>query len=130
MILVDTSAWVEFFRDSAPMASLVDEALASGEAALCGPIETELRRGLLDERERKKVLPLLDGCHWLGTPENLWVEAGELGYVLRRRGVTPKTLDLLIATYALAHNAELLTLDRDFRHLRDAGIALTLVSSR
>lgn len=127
MILVDTSAWVDFFRDRAPAADLVDEALATGEAAICGPIETELRRGLLNERERRKVLPLLSGCPWLSTPENLWVEAGELGYALRRRGVTPKTLDLLIATYALAHNVAVLTLDRDFQHMREAGIDLTIL---
>jgi predicted nucleic acid-binding protein len=79
-MLIDTSAWIEFFRDVAPVASLVDEALASGEAAICGPIEIELRHGLLGQRERKKVLPLLAGCHWLAAPEDLWVEAGELGY--------------------------------------------------
>jgi predicted nucleic acid-binding protein len=130
MILIDTSAWVEFFRDRAPVASLVDEALANGEAAVCGPIETEMRRGLLNQRERRKVLPLLQGCHWLSTPENLWLEAGELGYALRRRGVTPKTFDLLIATHALAHDVALLTRDRDFRHMSDAGIAIRLIDSR
>ena len=37
-----------------------------------------------------------------------------------------KTLDLLIATYALAHGAPLLTLDKEFRSMCDAGIPLTL----
>lgn len=128
MILVDTSAWVEFFRDRGPIAGLVDEALASGEAAMCGPIETELRRGLRSGQERRKVLTLLGGCHWLSTPDDLWVEAGELGYALRRRGVTPKTLDLLIATYALAYNATLLTLDRDFRHMQKVCVELVVLS--
>jgi predicted nucleic acid-binding protein len=130
MILIDTSAWIDFFRGGDTIARSVDDALATGEAALCGPIETELRRGLQNERERRKVLPLLSGCHWLSTPENLWVEAGELGYALRRRGVTPKTFDLLIATYVLAHNTALLTLDRDFQHMRKAGIELVLLSGR
>jgi predicted nucleic acid-binding protein len=129
MILVDTSAWVEFFRDRTPVASLVDEALASGEAAICGPIETEIRRGLLNQRERRKVLSLLQGCRWLSTPENLWLEAGELGYALRRRGVSPKTFDLLIATHALAHDVVLLTRDSDFKHMRDAGVAIRLIDS-
>ncbi len=128
MILIDTSAWIDFFRGRDPCASWVDEALATGEAALCGPVEMELRRGLLNERERKKVLPLLDGCHWLSTPDNLWVEAGELGYALRRRGVTPKTLDLLIAIYAVAHQVPLLTADGDCQYMKKAGIALTVLS--
>lgn len=129
MILIDTSAWIQFFRGQEPLASWVDDALAAHDAALCGPIETELRRGLLNERERKKVLPLLSSCHWLSTPNNLWAEAGDLGYGLRRRGITPKTLDLLIATYALASDVALLTADSDFRHMQKAGIPLVLLPS-
>jgi len=124
MILIDTSAWIDFFRGKDPLASLVDEALATGEAALCGPIETELRRGLFDGRDRRKVLPLMEGCHFLRDPDHLWVEAGELGYALRRRGVTSKTLDLLIAIYAMAHDCALLTRDSDFQHMKNAGIPL------
>lgn len=127
MILVDTSAWIEFFRGRDPIAGLVDEALATNEAALCGPVMTEIRRGLLNERERKSVLPLLDACHFLASPENLWVEAGDLGFALRRRGVTPKTLDLLIAAHALGHSAGLLTIDRDFAAMQAAGVPLMLL---
>lgn len=128
MILLDTSAWIEFFRGRDPIASHVDEALATNQAALCGPIVTELRRGLRSERERKAVLPLLDGCHYLGAPDNLWAEAGDLGFALRRRGVTPKTLDLLIAAHALAHAAALLTRDRDFVVMQKAGVPLMIYS--
>lgn len=127
MILVDTSAWIEFFRGRDPWAGAVDEALATNEAALCGPIIAELRRGFLNERERAEVLPLLEACHFLRQPDELWLEAGDLGFALRRRGVTPKTLDLLIAVYALSHSASLLTLDKDFAAMRKAGVALALV---
>jgi tRNA(fMet)-specific endonuclease VapC len=126
MILIDTSAWIDFFRERDPVASAVDETLANNEAALCGPVEAELRRGLLNERERGKVLPLLDGCHLLTQPAQLWTEAGDLGFALRRRGVTPKTIDLLIATYALSHSATLLTTDKDFAAMQKAGVPLQL----
>jgi len=126
MILIDTSAWIEFFRGRDPFAGAVDEALANNEAALCGPIETELRRGLRTEREREKVLPLLDACHLLSQPAALWAEAGDLGFALRRHGVTAKTIDLLIATYALSHAAALLTTDKDFTSMQRAGVPLQL----
>jgi len=127
MILIDTSAWVEFFRGRDPMATLVDDALSANDAAICGPIETELRRGLLNERERKNFLPLLGGCHPLSEPEDLWTEAGELGFRLHRRGVTPKTLGLLIATYALSHSCAILTADRDFRLMQKAALPLLVI---
>jgi len=124
LILVDTSAWIDFFRGKGPLADRVDDALASNDAALCGPILTELRRGLRSPSERRKVIPLLDGCHLLEQPVALWEEAGELGYVLARKGVTVKTLDLLIATYALSHGVALLASDSDFAGMRNAGIPL------
>lgn len=128
MILVDTSAWIEFFRGTGPAAEQVEVALAEDEAAWCGPIATELRRGFVSAKERTKVLPLLQSCHWLAQPEALWQEAGDLGYVLRRKGLTVKTLDLLVAAYALSHGTALLAVDTDFVAMKRKGIPLQLVS--
>ena len=125
MILIDTSAWIDFFRGNGRLADSVDDALVTGEATVCGPIVTELRRGLLAS-QRKQVLHLLSGCSTLEAPAELWVEAGDLGYRLGRKGVTIKTLDLLIAVHAIFHDAELLTADTDFRRISNAGVGLRL----
>jgi predicted nucleic acid-binding protein len=125
MILVDTSAWVEFFRGRGPLAGAVESLLETNDVALCGPVITELRRGL-HPRERVKVMSLLQACHLLEQPPNLWEDAGELGFAAGRRGATVKSLDLLIAAYALSHAVPLLTKDRDFSTLRRAGIPLLL----
>jgi predicted nucleic acid-binding protein len=126
MILVDTSAWIDFFRGTAPLAGRVDELLAQNQLAICGPILTELRRGFRSVAERRRVLPLFGGCHFLEQPPLLWEEAGELGFLLGRRGRRIKSMDLLIATYALSHSVSLLTRDADFRHIRRLGIPLQL----
>lgn len=130
MILVDTSAWIDFFRGVEPLAARVDELLESGEAALCGPIVTELRRGLSSATERKTVLVLLGGCVLLPDPTMLWEHAGDLGFALRRKGKTVKTIDLLIATYAIAADVPLLTGDADFRVIAAAGVPLRLDRAR
>lgn len=127
MILIDTSAWIAFFRDRGPCAERVDRALAEGDAAICGPVLTELRRGLKTKSERAQVLLHLAGCEELSQPTKLWEEAGDLGYALARKGVTVRTLDLLIACYALAHHVSLLTIDQDFSRIRSAGVPLLLV---
>jgi len=105
----------------------VDTLLESDEAALCGPVLAEVRRGLLDARTRGEVLHLLSGCTLLSQPASLWEDAGDLGAIVRRRGSTIKTMDLLIATYALAHSTALLTTDRDFDQIEAAGVALRVV---
>lgn len=126
MILVDTSAWIEFFRGRSPVCDAVDDAIDANEAALCGPIVTELRRGFRTLAERRRVTPLLAALHQLSSPPDLWEAAGDLGFTLARKGVTVKTLDLLIATYALAHGVSVLTRDTDFVAIQRAGVGLTL----
>lgn len=127
MILIDTSAWIEFFRGKSSTSESVGEAITGNDAALCGAVVTELRRGLRSTRERRRVLPLLEGCHRLSQPSDVWEEAGDLGFFLARKGITAKSMDLLIATYALAHGAALLTLDADFAAMKRAGVGLVLV---
>jgi len=126
LILIDTSAWIDFFRGGGRLAERVDELVEADEAALCGPIVTELRRGLRSRTERERLLPLLAGCHLLDQPARLWEEAGELGWYLGRRGAAVKSLDLLIAAYALAHGVPVLTADADFALMRRAGLGLVL----
>lgn len=128
MILVDTSAWIEFFRGRDPVAATIDGLLDEHRVALCGPVVTELRRGLRSASERRLVLPLLAGCHLIPQPPRLWEEAGDLGFALRQSGVTVKSLDLLIAAYSLASAVGLLTLDADFERMRQAGIELQLMA--
>jgi predicted nucleic acid-binding protein len=72
------------------------------------------------------VLPLLEGCHALDQPARLWDEAGDIGYALARRGISVKTLDLLIATYAIVHDVPLLALDADFGIMKRGGLDLLL----
>lgn len=127
MILIDTSAWIAFFRNRGPAAAAVDQALEDDEAALCGPVVAELRRGFATAAERNKTLPLLSACHQLSQPADLWNEAGDLGFGLARKGITVKTIDLLIAAYALVHGIPILTLDSDFRLMADAGAGLHLI---
>jgi tRNA(fMet)-specific endonuclease VapC len=128
MILADTSAWIDFFRGREPMASSVESYLLDNQVALCGPVLTELLRGLKSKRERETVLPLLDGCHYLSQPDRLWEDAGNCGYQLARQGKSVKSMDLLVACYALAHKTAVLTLDRDFLQIKRAGFDLEILT--
>jgi len=128
MILIDTSAWIDFFQGKNTFACKhIESELESGSPALCGPIWLELIRGLRSVKEGKRVLPLLKGCYFLEQPDHLWDEAGELGRYLAQKGLIVGSLDLLIAIYILAHKTPFLTLDKDFKSMLKAGIPLELV---
>jgi predicted nucleic acid-binding protein len=53
----------------------------------------------------------------LPSPSNLWIDAARLGRRCRENGITPGSLDLLIAIVAMHHGAELLTFDTDFEQI-------------
>jgi predicted nucleic acid-binding protein len=128
MILVDISAWIDFFRDRKPIANIVDQALDENSAAICGPIYTELLRGFKHTKERDKVIPLLQSCRFLTQPFSLWETAGQFGFQLKCQGVTVKTLDLLIACFAMAHGLPILAVDRDFKTMQSAGMNILLIN--
>jgi len=127
MILVDTSAWIDFFRDRKPLANIVDQALDENSVALCGPIYTELLRGFKNPQERNKVVPLLQACRVLSQPADLWEAAGQYGFELKRQGISVKTIDLLIACYATSHRVPILTADHDFKLMQSAGLEIFLI---
>jgi predicted nucleic acid-binding protein len=52
----------------------------------------------------------------LATPPLLWSQAAELGQACRQKNITVHSLDLLIATIAIHHGAEVVSFDDDFRH--------------
>jgi predicted nucleic acid-binding protein len=59
VILVDTSAWVEFLRDTgSPVCAKVDE-LLDGEIATCDPIRMEVLAGARDESHLNGLRRLL-----------------------------------------------------------------------
>ena len=59
MILIDTSAWVEFLRNTgSPVCDLVDELLA-GDVAVCDAIRMEVLAGARDETHLGSLRRLL-----------------------------------------------------------------------
>ena len=58
--------------------------------------------------------------HWLEMPPNFWRKGILLGQLCRDQGFTIGALDLLIATVALAHDAEIVTFDADYSVIAQA----------
>lgn len=112
-VLVDTSAWVAYFRGLDPARSAVLALLQEGRALRCGPVELELRQGLR-RSEADSVLSLWRGLAPLQVEEIDFASAGDLLIELRSRGVTVPALDALIACLAVRREVPLLTLDKHF----------------
>ena len=135
MILVDTSAWVEYDRATG---SAVDERLAEliagGDGvAVTEPVIMEVVAGARsDERERdlRRLLLRFDLLRFDSAVD--FDAAGRIYRACRQEGVTPRGLiDCMIASVAHRHGVALLALDADVNRIADVvGIELDQASRR
>ena len=117
MILVDSSVWIDFFRNARnPAAEWLDRHLETESLLVGDLILTEVLRGFTQDRgfqEARRLLGQLDQITLGG--EALAVEAARNHRRLRARGLTVRgTVDLIIATRCIADGLTLLHNDRDF----------------
>ena len=115
MILVDTSAWIEFLRDTgSPICDRVD-ALLAFEIAICDPVRMEVLAGARDEQHLRALERLLARAVALRTTPADYDEAAAVYRRCRRGGETVrKLIDCLIAALAMRAGAAILHNDRDF----------------
>jgi predicted nucleic acid-binding protein len=113
-VLVDTSAWVGFFRGTSKTADAVAELIEKGQASICGVISYELIHWAKSEEEALHLSSVLSALHYIEMTSDLWVKAGNISAGLRSKGMTLPMSDLLIGAIALEHGLEVLTLDDHF----------------
>jgi len=115
VILIDSSAWIEFLRDTGSPASLRVDELLGTEIAVCEPVWMEILTGARDDRHLSDLRRLLASATHLATHSVDFEEAAALYRICRRQGETPrKMIDCLIAAIAIRSNVPLLHADTDF----------------
>lgn len=118
MVLADSSAWIEYLRDTgSPACELVDASLESG-IAICDPVRMELLVGARSPRHLRELQGLLGRAVHVPTESAHYDEAAALYRACRAAGETVrKMLDCLIAAHAISADLELLQSDGDFEVL-------------
>ncbi|HWR58725.1 MAG TPA: PIN domain-containing protein [Thermodesulfovibrionales bacterium] len=113
-VLIDTSAWVEFFRGTSKTADAVAKLIEIGKASICGVVTYELIQGAKSAGESAHLSGVLGALPYIEITSDLWTKAGIISAGLRVKGLTLPMSDLLIGAIALEHNMEVLTLDTHF----------------
>ena len=118
MILIDTSAWVEFLRDTgSAVCNRVDDFL-DDEVATCDVVRMELLAGARGEHHLQSLRRLLARATLLSTLPVDYESGAMLYRRCRERGETVrKLMDCLIASVAIRSGVPLLHDDRDFEVL-------------
>ena len=120
-ILLDTSSWVEYLRDSGSIAcERVDELIRSGSLmATTDIVIMELLSGARASDDRKKIWSLLNRCSMLPVrPLFDYQKAAELYLRCRANGFTPaNSNDLLVASVAIGKKVPVLAAEKDFERI-------------
>jgi len=125
MIVVDTSAWIDYFNGyDTPETAALDLALGEESVAIGDLILVEILQGFRsdqDYRTAKKHLATLQAFEMLGL--DMAIKAADNYRKLRKKGLTVrKTADVIIATFCIENKLPLLFSDKDFlpfvKHLR------------
>jgi predicted nucleic acid-binding protein len=115
LILIDTSAWIEFLRDTGSAVCLRVDDLLDADIATCDPVRMEVLAGARDERHLDDLRRLLAGCTLLATEPVDYENAAMLYRTCRRSGETVRRLiDCLIAAIAIRTGVPVLHADADF----------------
>lgn len=123
--LIDTSAWIDFFRNKdGLLGDIVTDLIRHDKAYLTGPVIAELLHGVRDKKENAQLGVLFETIPCLAVTNNNWVECGRLLFKLRKKGITVPLTDALIAVVASQNNKAVLTLDKHFHSLPAACIKI------
>ena len=121
MILVDTSAWVEYDRatGSATDEHLTDLIASGVDLAATEPVLMEVLAGARDEEAAIQLQRLLTGFRWIPAEAQTDFEAAAYTYrKCRSAGITPRGLiDCMIASIAIRTGSRLLAADADFARM-------------
>lgn len=112
--IVDTSVWIDVFRDVSRKAKLL-RTVDPEDVMLTPFTELELLQGCRDEPEWSLLASYLETQDYLEPTRTTWKAAARIYFDLRRQGLTVRSpIDCCIAQVALDHSVLLLHRDKDF----------------
>jgi predicted nucleic acid-binding protein len=118
-ILIDTSVWIEYFRDeSSTVADKVDQILSEDNVFVPKIVIAELMQSSKSEKELSVIRDFLDAFQIIDQKEDSWIKAGKLAYDLKKRGKTIHLLDCYIAVIVKEFNCKVFTLNRHFTEIQ------------
>lgn len=117
MIVADTSAWIDYFKGVlAPLTEVLDREPSRNRIVTGDLIIAEFLQGFRDEKDYLEARRVMDRLEYRDLVGKEIAVAAAMNYrTLRKNGITVrKTIDVLIATFCIENDFELIHNDRDF----------------
>lgn len=119
-ILVDTSVWIEYFRNpESEAAAALNDILDDQEICVPKMVLAELIQGAKSAKEIAVIEDFFDAFRVIDQSGETWMEAGRLAYELKKKGKTVHLLDCYLVVMAKEHACSIFTLNRHFQEIRE-----------
>ena len=120
LVLIDTSAWIEFLRKPGradpAVAEEVQKVIVDDRAATTEHVLVEVAMGARGEKQLEQWRRMFLDLRLFPVDRKIWLAAAEHGYMLARKGLGGVPLaDLLLSSLALEYG--LVVLHKEERHL-------------
>ena len=125
MILIDTSAWIDYLHDDelmTPVGREVDALMSERRVVTTGMVVAEILQGADDEGDYVGLSRTVGRLPFIEVDKDVWLTAARWSYELKRKGLTTPLSDLVIAAAAVSGGHEVYATDPHFE--RVDGLAL------
>ena len=115
MSLIDTSAWIEYLRQTGSRANIEVRRTLNVDPEICDVIRMEILAGARDQQHLTQLEKLLARATTIKTEPVDYDNAAAIYRVCRKLGVTIRAqIDCLIAAIAIRTNTKIIHHDSDF----------------
>lgn len=118
-VLVDSSVWIAAQNPKNKECLQLKRLLRSEAEIICiRPIQVEVCQGARSPEAFHRIWDSMLAFNFIEVTDQLWGKSAWNFFMCRKNGVTPTTLDCLVATVAKENSLKLWSLDRDFKEMR------------
>ncbi len=115
MSLIDTSAWIEYLRQTGSRTNFEVRRMLNNDAQICDVIRMEILAGARDQQHVTQLEKLLARATTIKTEPVDYDNAAAIYRACRKLGVTIRAqIDCLIAAIAIRTNTKIIHHDSDF----------------
>ena len=115
MSLIDTSAWIEYLRQTGSRTNFEVRRMLNNDAQICDVIRMEILAGARDQQHVAQLEKLLARATTIKTEPVDYDNAAAIYRACRKLGVTVRAqIDCLIAAIAIRTNTKIIHHDSDF----------------
>jgi hypothetical protein len=118
-ILIDTSVWIDYFKETeTSLHSKVDKVLSHRHVYIPKVVLAELIQSAKSEKEIVVLEDFIEAFHIVDQKEDTWLKAGRLSFSMKRRGISVHIIDCYIAMIASENNCSIFSLDEHFKSIK------------